>query len=135
MSEFRIKFIPILAQEKKEEEFINLKQGKMTVVQYEAKFTKLSKYAPDMVMTEEKRKRRFLQGLTLEIQDALTTARLGSYVEAVEMAQRTENSKAQLREYRKSQKVGFNKEAGFKENPLQNSIRLPSEELGETPHK
>ena len=51
------------------------------------------------------------------------------------MAQRTENSKAQLREYRKSQEVGFNKKAGFEENSLLNSIRLPSEEPGEVPHK
>ena len=135
VSTFRIKFILILAQEKKEEEFINLKQEKMIVVQYEAKFSKLFKYAPDMVRTEEKHKRHFLQGLTLEIQDALTTARLGTYVEAVEMAQRTENSKAQLREYRKSQEVGFNKETGLKRNPFQNPISLFSEEPGETPYK
>ena len=38
-----------------------------------------------MVKTEEKRKRHFLQGLTLEIQDALTTAQLESYVKAVEL--------------------------------------------------
>ena len=95
-SDFKSKFIPILVQEKKEEEFINLKQGNMTMVQYEARFTKLSKYALDIVKTEEKRKRRFLQGLTLEIQDALTTAQLESYVKAVELAQRVEDSQVQV---------------------------------------
>ena len=71
----------------------------------------------------------------MEIQDALTTARLGTYVEAVEMAQWTENSKAQLREYRKSQEIGFNKESSFKGNPLRNPISLLSEEPEETPYK
>ena len=73
MREFKSKFIPILAQKRKKEEFINLKQGKMTVVQYKAIFTKLSKYTLDMVRTEAKYKRRFLQGLTLEIQNALAS--------------------------------------------------------------
>ena len=102
MTEFKSKFIPILAQERKEEEFITLKQGTMTVVQYETMFTKLSKYTPYVVGTEAQRKKRFLKGLTLEIQDALVTAQLDSYIEAVEIAQRVEDSLAKLREHQKS---------------------------------
>ncbi|KAG5553305.1 hypothetical protein RHGRI_011239 [Rhododendron griersonianum] len=35
--------------------FIDLKQGSMTVPEYEVRFGKLSKYAPDLVNTEAKR--------------------------------------------------------------------------------
>lgn len=35
-----------------------LKQREMTVMEYEAKFNKLSKYAPHMVATESARSRR-----------------------------------------------------------------------------
>ena len=100
----------MLEQEKKEDEFINLKQGEMTVVQYEAKFANLSKYAPDMVRTEAKRKRRFLIGLTSELQNALATARMESYVEAVELAQWAESSQALLREHQESQRANSQKE-------------------------
>ena len=96
LTEFKSKFIIILAQEKKEEEFINLKQGNMTVACYEAMFAKLSTYAPDMVRTEESCKRRFIQGLTPEIQNKMVTARLDSYVEAVEISLRVEDSLARL---------------------------------------
>ena len=60
MEEFKSKFIPLIACEKREEEFINLKQRVMTVVEYEMAFSKLSKYTPDMVNTEVKRRKRFL---------------------------------------------------------------------------
>ncbi|XP_058189263.1 uncharacterized protein LOC131306852 [Rhododendron vialii] len=43
--------------------FINLKQGSMSVAEYEAKFNALSAYATDMVDTEEKKGRRFRGGL------------------------------------------------------------------------
>ena len=59
LAEFKNKFIPLVTREKREEEFIYLKQGIMAVAQYEVAFTKLAKYAPDMVNTEAKRKRRF----------------------------------------------------------------------------
>ena len=58
--------MPKLVRERNEEEFIELRQKTLTVAQYEIQFMKLSKYAPDMVNTEEKMKHRFLQGLNLE---------------------------------------------------------------------
>ena len=61
VKEFWKKFIPQVVRERKEEKFIGLKQKNLTVDQYEILFTKLSKYAPDMVNTEEKIRRRFLQ--------------------------------------------------------------------------
>ena len=57
LEEFRKKFIPLLVRERMEEEFMYLKQRALTVSQYEVQFTKLSKYALEMVNTETKRKR------------------------------------------------------------------------------
>ena len=70
LGEFRKKYISVVLREKREEEFVYLKQRTMSVMEYEEKFTRLSKYAPEMVNTEAKRRRRFQQGLTVEIQDA-----------------------------------------------------------------
>ncbi|XP_071917067.1 uncharacterized protein [Coffea arabica] len=47
--EFNEKFLPPLIQEKRDDEFIKLKQGTLCVAEYEGKFTKLSKYAPELV--------------------------------------------------------------------------------------
>ena len=101
----------------------------MTVVQYEARFTKHSKYAPNMVKTEAKCKRCFLQGLTLKIQDTLTTAQLESYVKAVELAQRVEDSQARVREYRKFQRIRSNMKMDLEENPSREQARLSLEKL------
>ena len=43
--------------------FLELKQNKLSVAEYEAKFTKLSRFVPEFVNTEEKLERRFQQGL------------------------------------------------------------------------
>ena len=43
--------------------FLELKQDKMTVAEYEAKFTELSRFVPEFVNIEEKNARRFQLGL------------------------------------------------------------------------
>ena len=72
------------------------------MAEYEEKFTRLSKYTPEMVNTETKRRGLFQQGLTVEIQDALVTARVDTYAELVKMAQRVKDSKAKVRELQRS---------------------------------
>ena len=83
-------------RERKDEEFIGLKQKNLTVDQYEILFTKLSKYAPDMVNTEEKRRKRFLQGLNIKIQTLLVSTKMDTYAELVEFAQRAEDCHVKL---------------------------------------
>ncbi|KAI8559658.1 hypothetical protein RHMOL_Rhmol04G0190400 [Rhododendron molle] len=61
---FLDKYFPTPLRLAKEQEFMNLKQGTMTVTQYAAKFKELSHYAPDAVATEDKKARRFEWGLT-----------------------------------------------------------------------
>ncbi|XP_058189189.1 uncharacterized protein LOC131306779 [Rhododendron vialii] len=56
-----------------EADFINLKQGSMSVAEYEGKFNALLAYATDMVDTEEKKGRRFRGGLEDNVRTRMTT--------------------------------------------------------------
>jgi hypothetical protein len=47
----------------KQKEFLALKQGNMSVSEFQDKFTQLSRYAPDEVDTNPKRQERFPDGL------------------------------------------------------------------------
>ena len=51
----------------KEREFLCLKQGEMSVMEYAAKFNELSRFALNQVATEEMRMNHFEQGLRGEI--------------------------------------------------------------------
>ena len=65
---FKKAHIPTALIRRMKDEFCHLKQGGMTVVGYLDRFTQLSRYAPEEVDTEEKRKDRFLDGLHDELQ-------------------------------------------------------------------
>jgi hypothetical protein len=59
---FRSHHVP-LGVMKLKKEFEDLKQGSMTVSEYVTRFTKLSRYAPDNVDIDERKKDWFLNGL------------------------------------------------------------------------
>jgi len=58
-----IKYYPKDSQSTKEEEFLSLKQGSLSVMEYAAKFNELSRFAPHQVATEEMKMDHFEQGL------------------------------------------------------------------------
>ncbi|MQM00306.1 hypothetical protein Taro_033040 [Colocasia esculenta] len=60
---FRAKFVPEHIQDRMEQEFLSLAQGSMTVLEYEARFSELSKYAPHIVADECKKTKKFMMGL------------------------------------------------------------------------
>ena len=66
----------------------------MSVADYEPQFTKLSKFAPELVVIEQKRKRRFIQRLNLEIQEASAVAQINTFGEALKRAQRVDSAKS-----------------------------------------
>ncbi|KAK9951181.1 hypothetical protein M0R45_006639 [Rubus argutus] len=82
---FLERFFPQVEKDKKEQEFIQVVQGRMTVIEYETKFTKLSCFAPHMVDTPNKKARRFIDGLNSNIR-RLVTGRGITYEEAVDRA-------------------------------------------------
>ncbi|XP_040931933.1 uncharacterized protein [Gossypium hirsutum] len=65
--EFQKKYIGELYIEEKRKEFLVLKQGNMSVLDYEREFSRLSKYASEYVPTEAHSCKRFLRGLRDEI--------------------------------------------------------------------
>ncbi|CAL8135565.1 unnamed protein product [Prunus armeniaca] len=56
----------------KKSKFLHLKQGSMSVFEYEHKFNELSRFAPELIPTEEEKCRRFEKGLRLDIQAVIT---------------------------------------------------------------
>ena len=61
------KYFPATARHAKAQEFLELKQGTMTVMEYMAKFTELACFADDYVATDMAKVRKFENGLKLSI--------------------------------------------------------------------
>ncbi|XP_071912309.1 uncharacterized protein [Coffea arabica] len=93
--EFNAKFLPPLIQEKREDDFIKCRQGAVSVAEYEIQFTKLSRFAPELIATEQRRVRRFVQGLNVEMQEGLAAVRIDTFADVVERGQRVEVARAQ----------------------------------------
>ena len=61
------KFFPASARHEKAREFLELKQGTMTMLEYVAKFTELACFANDYVATDLTKEWKFEDGLKLSI--------------------------------------------------------------------
>ena len=61
------KYFPDTTRHAKAQEFLELKQGMMTVIEYVARFTELARFADDYVATDMAKVRRFENGLKLSI--------------------------------------------------------------------
>ena len=70
------KYFPETTRHAKAQEFLELKQGVMTVMDYVARFTKLARFADDYVATNMAKVRRFENGLKLSIQAKIVGLRL-----------------------------------------------------------
>jgi hypothetical protein len=64
---FCVHYVPRGTMKLKKKEFTNLKQGSMTVNEYLSSFIQLSRYTPDDINTDEKKKDMFLNGLNDDI--------------------------------------------------------------------
>ena len=70
------KYFSDTARHAKAQEFLELKQGTMTVMEYVARFTELACYADDYVATDMAKVRRFENGLKLSIRGRIVSLRL-----------------------------------------------------------
>ena len=52
VQEFQTKYVTDDYKETKWEQFLNMKHGNLTVAEYEKEFSRLSNYAPELVLTE-----------------------------------------------------------------------------------
>ncbi|XP_022851618.1 uncharacterized protein LOC111373334 [Olea europaea var. sylvestris] len=85
------KYFPQALRDRKETEFLQLKQGKMTLVDYERKFEQLSRYAVHLVNTEQKKARRFELRLRPEIGGIIASHEFTTYIQVLQRAQAIAN--------------------------------------------
>ncbi|KAL5852351.1 hypothetical protein ACOSQ3_007469 [Xanthoceras sorbifolium] len=74
-------------------EFLNLKQRQMSVTEYEREFTRLSKYASEILVTEEDKCRRFEDGLNDYIRVHITAFEYDDYSRLISAALNVERVK------------------------------------------
>ncbi|KAL5583195.1 hypothetical protein UlMin_015637 [Ulmus minor] len=102
VGEFNQKYYNQAAMRAKQKEFLNLKQGNMTVIEAVTKFKQLARLCPSLVATEEERTRKMMDMFCPDIALAIESG--GSppvlVAECVERALRVEYRLAQLKEER-----------------------------------
>ena len=94
---FLEKYYPKFMQNQMERKFLELKQGNMTVLEYEKKFTELSRFVTKYVSTEEEKAQRFQQGLEYWIRDRVSMFEIETYAGVVQKAALIESNGAQSR--------------------------------------
>ena len=73
---FMGKYFPNIVRHTKAQEFLELKQGTMTILDNVARFTELARFADDYVATDMAKVRRFKNGLKLSIRGRIVGLRL-----------------------------------------------------------
>jgi hypothetical protein len=70
----------------KRKEFLNLKQGQMTVTEYGDKFIQLSLYAPRSAESDKKKREHFIKGLNEDLQSILSLHEYSSLQDVINKA-------------------------------------------------
>ncbi|MQL81902.1 hypothetical protein Taro_014363 [Colocasia esculenta] len=99
---FRAKFIPEHIQDRMEQEFLSLTQGSMTVLEFEARFVELSKYAPHIVADERRKAKKFVMSLKPSLRTRLVAFDHRTLDEALSAAYRQEGEMEQYLEEKKA---------------------------------
>ena len=101
--------------------FLELKQGNMSVTDYEGKFEELSRYVPSYVDTDRKKAKRFQQGLKPWIIGKVAIFELDTYAGVVQKAMiaETESEMSQRR-----RKVRRESPKGMKVSHNQGSFQI-----------
>ena len=100
LAEFRKKYIGDLYMDEKRREFLYLRQGRMTVSEYEKDFIRLSKYAREMVPTEEAKCKKFEQGLHNDIRVLLAAHPIREFSTLVNAALNIEKIKEEKQSWK-----------------------------------
>ncbi|KAK1664883.1 hypothetical protein QYE76_053042 [Lolium multiflorum] len=85
----------------KKREFDELNQNTAPIMQYVRDFNRLSRYAPEEVDTEEKRKKRFMKGMNPYMKMQLRLARTAEFQELIDSAITFEDDYRQVQEDRR----------------------------------
>ena len=85
-------------------EFVCLEQRDLTVAQYEAKFTELSRFSPQLIAIEEEKTLKFKDNLKPYLNNKISILKLGVYLEVVDRALIVEKDNEELHQYREQQR-------------------------------
>ncbi|MQL91483.1 hypothetical protein Taro_024092, partial [Colocasia esculenta] len=85
-----------------EQEFLSLMQGSMTVLEYEARFSELSKYAPHIIEDERRKMKKFVMGHKPSLRTRLVVFDHRTLDEALSDACRQEGEMEQYLEEKKA---------------------------------
>ncbi|KAJ9544514.1 hypothetical protein OSB04_024221 [Centaurea solstitialis] len=88
---FHEQYCPADLQKRLEKEFIDIKQGDLTVVQYETQFNLKARFASRFVTSEQHKIEHFVDGLRREIKEFVSNRDITSFRRAVECARRREH--------------------------------------------
>ncbi|XP_078158092.1 uncharacterized protein LOC144553768 [Carex rostrata] len=66
-TEFERRYMDIMSREALHQKFVNLKQGSVTVVEYNFKFENLMRYAPDILRDDFRLRQQYLSGLNARL--------------------------------------------------------------------
>jgi hypothetical protein len=80
---FHAYYIPAGVMRKKRQEFMDLKQGGRSMHDYSKQFNHLVQYTLDQVDTDEKKKDRFMIGLSTKLQERMALNTGGTFLEFV----------------------------------------------------
>ena len=93
---FMGKYFPETVRHAKAQEFLELKQGAMTVMDYVARFTELARFANDFMATDLAKVRRFENGQKLSIRGRIVGLRLRDMDSMVGMALTIERERLRM---------------------------------------
>ncbi|XP_063942816.1 uncharacterized protein LOC135150444 [Daucus carota subsp. sativus] len=101
---FLEKYFPRFLQDQMELNFLELKQGNMSVVEYENKFAELARFVPTYVETDRQKAKRFQQGLKPWIRSKLAILQLDTYAAVVEKAMIAETENESFQKFKENKK-------------------------------
>ena len=83
---FYEKYYPEDTRDQLEIQFLTLRQGDRSVVEYEREFDRLSKFATKHVTDPESKRKRFIVGLRAELRGQVRALQPGTYADALTTA-------------------------------------------------
>ncbi|XP_024964727.1 uncharacterized protein LOC112505013 [Cynara cardunculus var. scolymus] len=90
LKKFFEQYCPVDLQRHLEKEFLDLKQGKMTILDYETEFNKKARFAQRFLNSEQDMIEHFIGGLRKEIRSFVVSRDGSSFSKIVEYARRCE---------------------------------------------
>ncbi|WRX18086.1 zinc finger protein [Theobroma cacao] len=119
LREFDGQYYTYFHQKEKKREFLSLKQGNLTIEEYETRFNELMLYVPELVRLEQDQVNYFEEGLRNEIHERMIVTGKESYNEVVQIALRAKKLAIENRRIR----VEFAKRRNSPTFPSQSSKR------------